>query len=103
MALIPLLVVHLAVLCLSHLPHTHASAPKVVNFDFHKRESSAKPEAEGSLRRRASSVAATLYNAQGDLLYLVNATVGTPPQQFSLQLDTGSSDIWVSRHLGQDA
>jgi hypothetical protein len=93
---VPLLVVHLALLGLSSLPHTYASPPRVVNFDFHKREAIVIPQAEGSLRRRANSLAATLYNAQGNLLYLVNATVGTPPQQFSLQLDTGSSDIWVS-------
>jgi hypothetical protein len=98
MALVPLLTVYLAVLGLSLLPQTNASAPKVVNFDIHKREANAGSQVDGTLRRRASSVAATLYNAQGDLLYLVNATVGTPPQHFSLQLDTGSSDIWVSRH-----
>ena len=27
--------------------------------------------------------------------YIVNITVGTPPQPFSVQLDTGSSDIWI--------
>ena len=27
--------------------------------------------------------------------YIINMTIGTPPQEFSLQLDTGSSDIWV--------
>lgn len=27
--------------------------------------------------------------------YLINMTVGTPPQPFSVQLDTGSSDIWI--------
>lgn len=27
--------------------------------------------------------------------YNVNVTVGTPPQQMQLQIDTGSSDVWV--------
>ena len=45
------------------------------------------------LARRQNSISATIENA--DLLYLINVTIGTPPQPFSLQLDTGSSDIWV--------
>lgn len=30
------------------------------------------------------------------MYYMVNITVGTPPQNLSLSLDTGSSDIWVN-------
>lgn len=30
-----------------------------------------------------------------ELLYLINVTIGTPGQPFSLQLDTGSSDVWI--------
>lgn len=43
-------------------------------------------------RRQSNTVLAGLSNLLS--LYLINVTVGTPPQPFSLQLDTGSSDIW---------
>jgi hypothetical protein len=35
-----------------------------------------------------------LLNGAG-LQYWVNITVGTPPQALSVQLDTGSSDLWI--------
>lgn len=38
---------------------------------------------------------ASLDNDYIDGLFWVNATVGTPGQQVQLQIDTGSSDIWV--------
>ena len=33
--------------------------------------------------------------ANNFLSYLINMTIGTPGQPFSVQLDTGSSDIWI--------
>ena len=54
-----------------------------------------------SLRRRALAkrdpVEASLGNvaAQNGGFYYVNVTVGQPPQQVQLDIDTGSSDVWM--------
>jgi hypothetical protein len=61
-----------------------------LRLDFSKR----------SIRSEAKSLSARsldlpLLNGEGGLEYWVNITVGTPPQSLSVQLDTGSSDLWI--------
>jgi len=52
--------------------------------------------ARSKLARRASGTASvSLGNDIQNGLYYVNATVGTPGQIVQLQIDTGSSDIWM--------
>lgn len=46
------------------------------------------------LRTRAT-VTESLGNAQYFGLYYANITAGTPAQALSLQIDTGSSDVWL--------
>jgi len=46
--------------------------------------------------RNTRPIELPMYNEIKQLkLYLVNITVGTPPQPFSVLLDTGSSDLWL--------
>src|SRR5690348_10361241 len=45
--------------------------------------------------RRRGTVTAALGNVQQLGLYYANVTAGTPPQEFALQIDTGSSDVWL--------
>ncbi|KAJ9637937.1 uncharacterized protein PV06_04520 [Exophiala oligosperma] len=80
-----------ATLLASIAPAVGSATPGVVGFNFEKRRINAQ-EAPHLARRQSNTVTAALTNEI--LLYFINVTVGTPGQPFSLQLDTGSSDIW---------
>lgn len=81
----------------------HAS-PKVVAMRMYRKER--------SILQKRGTLSVTLGNAVQTGLYFVNASVGTPPQLVQLQIDTGSSDVWMfgpgscddstSRCLGYD-
>ena len=72
------------------LPSLAEPAPKVVSYEFTK---VSRPNKR--LRKRADgSVNVQLYN-DAPQMYQVNITVGTPGQDLIVQLDTGSSDLWI--------
>ena len=97
-------------LCVGHVSASlftsHKRSPKVLGFDFKKEINT--PLAN-RLRKRQTvtanidneEVAYVLPTQKAKVLadslcsYLINMTIGTPGQAFSVQLDTGSSDIWI--------
>lgn len=71
--------------------HTFAAAaPRVVAYDFQKVSRPVR-----RLRKRAGDpVNVQLFN-DAQNMYQINITLGSPGQDFIVQLDTGSSDLWV--------
>ncbi|KAK8132411.1 hypothetical protein PG999_000584 [Apiospora kogelbergensis] len=66
---------------------------QVVRFDIARRET--RPGQQKLGRRQAKTYEETITNDVQRGGYFATVTVGTPPQNLTLQLDTGSSDIWV--------
>ncbi|KAL8998790.1 MAG: hypothetical protein Q9169_002240 [Polycauliona sp. 2 TL-2023] len=66
------------------------AAPKTLGLKFdvqrHQIEYSA-------IERRAKPLSGALKNEK--IRYLMNITVGNPPQRFNVKLHTGSSDLWI--------
>jgi hypothetical protein len=66
-----------------------ASAAGTVQWDIQKHHPKAK------FGRRADTHEGVITNELTRGGYFATCSMGTPPQNLTLQLDTGSSDIWV--------
>ncbi|GAB1310571.1 Acid proteinase PEPI [Madurella fahalii] len=69
-----------------------ASAGGVIQWDIQKDQ---RPRDLTRLGRRASTFEEVISNEQARGGYFATCRLGTPGQNLTLQLDTGSSDIWV--------
>ncbi len=74
-----------------------ARSPAAQIAQLQRREASLRGRAldKRGLFERADTVTADLTNARTQGLYFANVSVGTPGQALQLQIDTGSSDVWV--------
>uniref|UniRef100_A0A060T0K0 ARAD1C13816p n=1 Tax=Blastobotrys adeninivorans TaxID=409370 RepID=A0A060T0K0_BLAAD len=82
------------VLGVLQLANTVAASPGFLRLDTVRKQDANAPSAYDRLVKRVDSHEGTLTN-QHNYAYLVNLTVGDPPQAFQASLDTGSSDLWV--------
>ncbi|MCJ1382651.1 hypothetical protein MMC17_005764 [Xylographa soralifera] len=68
-----------------------ASTPKALSFEFERRRA---PPSTALTKR--SHVNVTLLNAENGFIYVTNVSIGSPPQNVEMQIDTGSSDFWIN-------
>lgn len=74
-----------------------ATIPGVIPMSYEKRRNPYAPRGisrRSNLSKRAGTISVPLGNAE--VLYYANVTVGTPGQFLEMQLDTGSSDVWMT-------
>ena len=73
------------------------AAQKVVKFDIRAN----RPQQPQLVKRATSEYRGYLFNDVENGLYSIEVQIGTPGQPFSLQLDTGSTDVWVNAQSSQ--
>jgi hypothetical protein len=72
-----------------------SSATAAVHVSIVKNHRVQADQLQAAQLRRRGTVTESLGNAQQFGLYYANVTAGTPAQDLSLQIDTGSSDVWL--------
>lgn len=72
-----------------------SSATAAVHVPIVKNHHVQADQLQAAQLRRRGTVTESLGNAQQFGLYYANITAGTPAQDLSLQIDTGSSDVWL--------
>ncbi|OBT61164.1 hypothetical protein VE03_09441 [Pseudogymnoascus sp. 23342-1-I1] len=72
-----------------------SSATAALHVPIVKNRHVAAEQLQAAQLRRRGTITESLGNAQHFGLYYANITAGTPAQQLSLQIDTGSSDVWL--------
>jgi elongation factor G len=70
----------------------------VVQWDIQRTQ---RPQEFRRLRKRAGTFEEVVTNEQARGGYFATCKLGTPGQDLTLQLDTGSSDIWVPDSTAQ--
>ncbi|KAI9766814.1 MAG: hypothetical protein M1840_006289 [Geoglossum simile] len=68
--------------------------PAVVQFSIERRKVGSPIERDRLRRRQSQTITQILDNELS--LYFANVTMGTPPQNLRLHIDTGSSDLWTN-------